>query len=170
MLSKQAAQLAAAGYTSIWFPPPSDAVSPQGYLPRDLYDLNSAYGSEAELRDCIAVFKENGIKVIADIVINHRCAWGLEEARRRGIACACALSALPSRSPALQPRPALRCAHYQSADGKWNKFGGRLAWDTSTICKNNRTYGGTGNHKTGAAWRGLDVACALCHAVVHSSR
>ena len=38
--------IADAGITSVWLPPPSDSVSPQGYLPRDLYDLNSAYGSE----------------------------------------------------------------------------------------------------------------------------
>ena len=46
----------------------------QGYLPRDLYDLNSKFGSEAELRDAISLYHELGLKVIADIVINHRCA------------------------------------------------------------------------------------------------
>lgn len=30
----------------------------QGYLPRDLYDLNSKFGTEAELRDAISVFHE----------------------------------------------------------------------------------------------------------------
>ncbi len=34
----------------LWLPPPSDSVSPQGYLPRDLYDLSSAYGSEVRPR------------------------------------------------------------------------------------------------------------------------
>lgn len=46
----------------------------QGYLPRDLYELNCKYGSESELRDLIALFHEHRIKVIADIVVNHRCA------------------------------------------------------------------------------------------------
>ncbi|EFN55550.1 hypothetical protein CHLNCDRAFT_31136 [Chlorella variabilis] len=110
-LAAQAADIAEAGFTAVWFPPPSDSVSPQGYLPRDLYDLNSKFGSEAELRDAIAVFHEQGIKVIADIVINHRCA------------------------------------HYQGDDGKWNKFGGRLAWDKSAICANNPAFGGTGGYK-----------------------
>lgn len=58
----------------MWFPPPSDSVSPQGYLPRDLYLLESHYGSETELRECIQTFATQNIKVVADIVINHRCA------------------------------------------------------------------------------------------------
>ena len=33
-------------------------VALQGYLPRDLYDLNSKFGTEAELRDAISVFHE----------------------------------------------------------------------------------------------------------------
>lgn len=82
-------------------------------MPRDLYQLNSAYGSESDLRDLIATFHEHNIKVIADIVINHRCA------------------------------------HQQGPDGKWNKFGGRLAWDASAICSNNPAYGGRGNPKQG---------------------
>jgi len=37
----------------------------------------------------------------------------------------------------------------QSDDGKWNKFGGRLAWDKSAISCNNPAFGGTGSAKTG---------------------
>ncbi|KAL3150549.1 Alpha-amylase [Trebouxia sp. C0010 RCD-2024] len=109
-LQEQIPAIAEAGFTAIWLPPPSDAVSAQGYLPRDYYNLDSKYGSEAELRELISVMHENGIKAIADIVINHRCA------------------------------------HFQE-DGKWNKFGGRLAWDKSYICNNNPSFGGTGSHK-----------------------
>ena len=73
-LKDKTGQIAAAGFTALWLPPPSDSVSQQGYLPRDLYDLNSCYGSEGELRECIQVLHEASLKVIADIVINHRCA------------------------------------------------------------------------------------------------
>ena len=74
MLRDKARAIAAAGFTALWLPPPSDSVSQQGYLPRDLYNLTSCYGSEGELRDCISVLHENDLKVIADIVVNHRCA------------------------------------------------------------------------------------------------
>jgi alpha-amylase len=74
VLASQAGTIAASGFTSVWFPPPSDSVSPQGYLPRDLYLLDSGYGTESELRECIASFAAHNIKVVADIVINHRCA------------------------------------------------------------------------------------------------
>ena len=112
-LQGQVKDFAKAGFTSVWMPPPSDSVSPQGYLPRDLYNLDSAYGTEADLRELIRVFHENKIKVNADIVINHRCA------------------------------------NAQGTDGKWNKFGGRLAWDNTAICCNNPAFGGRGNPKQG---------------------
>ena len=41
------------------------------------------------------------------------------------------------------------CHKTQDEHGRWNKYGGRLAWDTRAICNNNATFGGTGNHKTG---------------------
>lgn len=44
-LAGQVKDLAKAGFTSVWLPPPSDSVSPQGYLPRDLYKLDTAYGN-----------------------------------------------------------------------------------------------------------------------------
>jgi len=46
VLREQVPKIADDGITVLWLPPPSDSVSPQGYLPRDLYDLDSAYGSE----------------------------------------------------------------------------------------------------------------------------
>jgi alpha-amylase len=39
--------------------------------------------------------------------------------------------------------------HVQDASGRWNKFGGRLAWDETAVCCNNNAFGGKGHHKTG---------------------
>ncbi|OAE35036.1 hypothetical protein AXG93_4867s1000 [Marchantia polymorpha subsp. ruderalis] len=49
-----------------------NAMCVPGYLPKDLYSLNTAYGSESELKLLIKTIKENNMKAMADIVINHR--------------------------------------------------------------------------------------------------
>ncbi|MFW7378481.1 MAG: glucan 1,4-alpha-maltotetraohydrolase domain-containing protein [Oligoflexus sp.] len=67
------------GVTHVWFPPPSNSAARQGYLPRELNDLNSFYGTELELRSAIASLRDQGITSVADIVINHRVGsfgWG----------------------------------------------------------------------------------------------
>ena len=61
-------------YNYIWLPPPSISVSPEGYLPLDLYELNSEYGTKEELISLIGELNKNKILPICDIVINHRCA------------------------------------------------------------------------------------------------
>jgi len=62
------------GVTDVWFPPSSQSVAPQGYLPGMLYDLKTPYGNEDELKSTIDTLHKHGIACIADIVINHRCA------------------------------------------------------------------------------------------------
>jgi alpha-amylase len=56
----------------VWFPPSSDAADRHGYLPRELYRLDHSYGTYNQLRSTISHFNSNGIRSIADIVINHR--------------------------------------------------------------------------------------------------
>ncbi|RDX81631.1 Alpha-amylase 3, chloroplastic, partial [Mucuna pruriens] len=73
-LKEKAAELASFGFTVIWLPPPTESVSPEGYMPKDLYNLNSRYGTFDELKDVVKSFHEVGIKVLGDVVLNHRCA------------------------------------------------------------------------------------------------
>jgi Alpha amylase, catalytic domain len=62
------------GVTQLWLPPPSNSVSRQGYLPGQLYDLNTPYGTKEELMALLKQVRSAGIAPLADIVINHRCA------------------------------------------------------------------------------------------------
>jgi len=62
------------GFTLVWMPPPTASVSPEGYLPTDYYELNSRYGSAHDLRRTVAALHGAGLKVLGDVVLNHRCA------------------------------------------------------------------------------------------------
>ncbi|KAG0557919.1 hypothetical protein KC19_11G166400 [Ceratodon purpureus] len=73
-MSAKAADLSKCGITTIWLPPPTHSVAPQGYMPGDLYDLNSAYGGSEELKQCIDEMHKHKILVLGDVVLNHRCA------------------------------------------------------------------------------------------------
>lgn len=79
-LESQVDAIVQAGFTVVWLPPPTDSVSPQGYMPRDLYSLDSKYGSEKDLKALIQRFQSKGVKVLGDAVLNHRCASEQDEA------------------------------------------------------------------------------------------
>jgi alpha-amylase len=70
VMRDNAAAIRSAGFTWVWFPPSSDSLAPQGYIPRRWHVLNSAYGTEAELRAAIAAL--GPVKAMADVVVNHR--------------------------------------------------------------------------------------------------
>ena len=72
VVQSKAQELGDAQFDMVWLPPPSDAAAPQGYLPRELYDVSTNYGTQQELTSCISALHNEGIKVLADIVINHR--------------------------------------------------------------------------------------------------
>ncbi|XP_022997780.1 uncharacterized protein LOC111492635 [Cucurbita maxima] len=73
-LAAKASDLSQSGITAVWLPPPTESVAPQGYMPSDLYNLNSSYGSEEELKYCIEEFHSQDLLALGDVVLNHRCA------------------------------------------------------------------------------------------------
>ncbi|PSC71161.1 alpha-amylase chloroplastic [Micractinium conductrix] len=75
----RAAEVAGLGFTAVWLPPFTQSVSNEGYMPGDLYNLNSKYGKEEELIACVRELQSVGIKVLGDAVLNHRCAQVQDE-------------------------------------------------------------------------------------------
>ncbi len=79
-----------AGISAIWIPPASKGMGgaySMGYDPYDFFDLGeynqkgtveTRFGSKQELINMINTAHAYGIKVIADIVINHRAGGDLE--------------------------------------------------------------------------------------------
>ena len=74
VLNERVPDIASWGFTGVWLPPPSQSIAKQGYLPQDLYNLNSKYGTHESLSSLINSMHANGLHAVADIVINHRCA------------------------------------------------------------------------------------------------
>ncbi len=79
----KAPNLAALGITDIWLPPAYKSTSQNdvGYSVYDLYDLGefdqkdtvrTKYGTKEEYIEAVQAFHKEGIKVYADIVLNHR--------------------------------------------------------------------------------------------------
>ena len=85
-----APHLAALGFTGVWLPPAYKGHQGQadvGYGVYDLYDLGefdqkggvpTKYGLREEYLDAIRALQANGVRVYADIVLNHR--MGADEA------------------------------------------------------------------------------------------
>ncbi|MCI9846541.1 starch-binding protein [Flavobacterium pectinovorum] len=72
VIKNNSSTLQAAGFDAIWMPPPSKSTGGMGYIPTVWYDLNNAQGTQAQLISLISDLHSKNIKVIADIVINHR--------------------------------------------------------------------------------------------------
>ena len=83
-LATVAPRLSAGGMQTVWIPSPAKGGGGRwsmGYDPYDYYDLGSIdqkgsvrtrFGTEAQLRNAIAVMKASGLLLMADMVLNHR--------------------------------------------------------------------------------------------------
>ena len=83
-IAKNAEELSKLGITAIWLPPAYKGFAGKdevGYGVYDMYDLGefdqrgtvkTKYGSKDEYLNAIAILKQNGIEVYADIVLNHK--------------------------------------------------------------------------------------------------
>lgn len=60
------------GFDMIWTPPPTHSSGGMGYHPRQLNNLSSTFGSRDQLKNMINAYHDRGVKVISDIVVNHR--------------------------------------------------------------------------------------------------
>ncbi|MCM2267401.1 MAG: alpha-amylase family glycosyl hydrolase [Elusimicrobiales bacterium] len=67
-LAKKAPEVAAAGFDLVWFPP----VSVGSYYPKEWYNLDSQWGKKEALTEAIRAMHKGGVKVLADVVLNHR--------------------------------------------------------------------------------------------------
>ncbi|KAF8062795.1 AMY1.2 [Scenedesmus sp. PABB004] len=114
-------ELVALSATHLWLPPPSQSVSDQGYMPGQLYNLNSKYGTAEELKSLVAAARAAGLVPIADIVINHRCA---DELGADG--------------------------KWNSFRDDVTHTGRKIDWGKWAITGNDPVFGGTGNPDTGA--------------------
>ncbi|MEN8445476.1 MAG: alpha-amylase family glycosyl hydrolase, partial [Cyanobacteria bacterium J06555_13] len=82
-LAQKAADLSAAGITSVWLPPAykgSEGGDDVGYSVYDRYDLGefdqkgsvrTKYGTRDEYVSAVEAAKQSGLSVYADVVLNH---------------------------------------------------------------------------------------------------
>ena len=59
-------------FTTLLLPPLSQSSDKVGYIPVELFNLNSDWGTEEDLLNLIKIIKENDMTVVADIVSQHR--------------------------------------------------------------------------------------------------
>lgn len=72
VVAADASEIAKAGVDMVWLPPASDSADSQGYMPRRLTLLDSNYGTSAQLSSAIRRLHASGLRVIGDVVLNHR--------------------------------------------------------------------------------------------------
>ena len=67
-LAQNATAIGKAGFNIVWFPP----VSVGSYYPAEWYNLESQWGTKDNLSKAVQAMHSAGLKVLADVVLNHR--------------------------------------------------------------------------------------------------
>ena len=70
IIKENAEPIKDAGFTWVWFPPPSDSFAPQGYMPRRWNVMDTHYGTLCQLIEAIRSL--GPVRAMADVVVNHR--------------------------------------------------------------------------------------------------
>jgi len=68
VLEEKAGEIGNSGFDMIWFPP----VSNGSYYPNEWYNLDSQWGQGDVLMRAISAMHSSGLKVLGDLVLNHR--------------------------------------------------------------------------------------------------
>lgn len=86
LLAQEAAYLKASGFTYVWLPPLAKTISGTtsvGYNIRDYYDLGdfgpARWGYRDGLESCKTAFNAVGLKMVADMIYNHRDGGAWED-------------------------------------------------------------------------------------------
>jgi len=67
-IAADAAKIGSFGFSGVWFPPATESVDLQGYMPTKWFSL--VYNDS--LSKAISALSMNGVEAIADVVVNHR--------------------------------------------------------------------------------------------------
>lgn len=69
-----AQEIGQAGFTMVWLPSPCASDGGLGYHPKQWSSLDGGMGTSSNLKTLIKNLHNSGVKVIADIVVNHRAS------------------------------------------------------------------------------------------------
>mgnify|MGYP001577890000 CR=1 FL=1 len=65
------AKIKSLGANTVWFMPVFDGSTTHGYETSNYYALESDYGTNSDFVNMISALKQNGIRIILDLVVNH---------------------------------------------------------------------------------------------------
>lgn len=121
-----------------------------GYLPSQLYNFNSHYGSDSELRACIAALKAAGVAPVADCVYNHRCG---DKQNEKGewlqFSCAARERSCPIAGPQTASVALLKKCLDPCRDKHQPDHVATTAWDETAVTSDDPEFDGKGAKDTG---------------------